>query len=551
MSTIPEPPKLPTPSTPGAIAVLRERCSAMGMPTWRCDRIGKIIADPIETGPTGLWLRSTPIAGEVSKIAAAWARQKQPEVTQIADGIWAIPFAERRRRERTGLIIALAMSPASLASPIFDTACNAAQIDPQATRRSLSPKANFDEAAATRQQNNIAWMAADLEQIERHDTTVAGFTRQLTNCFETIDLLYGLGRSMGDLTRPDNFLEDLVGCLHRTMAFGWLGAWVSPDAHLPLDFCDRVFGTGAVPLTGTHLSRLSLNTQMLVSDPGSRILTKIEGVKLGPCDQVVVQPITIGGQSCGYLVAGDKRGDDPQVSSYDLHLLEAAAGYVGAFLDNASLYAAQKATFLGTLEALTAAIDAKDRYTCGHSDRVAHLSWQLALAIGMKQEDADRVRIAGIVHDVGKIGVPEAVLTKQGRLTDDEFEAIKKHPEIGHRILRDIPQMADVLPGVLHHHEKWDGRGYPHGLIGERIPLMARIIALADTFDAMSSTRSYRQAMPREKVLEEIRKCAGTQFDPALVGPFLSLDFGEYDALSQQAASVAIKAAEIINKKAA
>ncbi len=535
MSTIPEPPRLPSPSTPGAIAVLRERCSTLGMPTWRCDRVGKIIADPIESGTAGLWLRSTPIAGEISRIAARWARQKELQVAEIAPGMWAIPFAERRRRERTGMIIALALSPASLSSPLFDAACNAAQIDPQATRRSLSPKASFDPAAAHRQQNNIAWMAADLERIERHDHTVAGFTRQLTNCFETIDLLYGLGRSMGDLTRPDNFLEELVACLHRTMAFGWLGAWVSPDARLPLDFCDRVFGTGDVPLTGSQLSKLVLDTRRLIDDPGSRILTRIEGVHMGPCDQVVVQPIMMAGDSCGYLVAGDKGGDDPQVSSYDLHLLEAAAGYVGAFLDNASLYAAQRATFLGTLEALTAAIDAKDRYTCGHSDRVAQLSWQLALAMGMKQEEADRVRIAGIVHDVGKIGVPEAVLTKQGRLTDEEFDAIKKHPEIGHRILRDIPQMADVLPGVLHHHERWGGGGYPHGLSGEQIPLMARIIALADTFDAMSSTRSYRQAMPREKVLAEIRRCAGSQFDPALVEPFLRLDFNEYDEMTLRA----------------
>jgi HD-GYP domain-containing protein (c-di-GMP phosphodiesterase class II) len=132
---------------------------------------------------------------------------------------------------------------------------------------------------------------------------------------------------------------------------------------------------------------------------------------------------------------------------------------------------------------------------------------------------------------VGKIGVPEAVLTKAGRLTDAEFEHIKRHPEMGHIILRDIPQLADVLPGVLHHHERWDGAGYPHRLTGEHIPLLARVIALADTFDAMSSNRSYRPAMPRERVLAEVARCAGTQFDPALSPLFLRIDLAEYDRM--------------------
>ncbi|MCB1155754.1 HD-GYP domain-containing protein, partial [bacterium] len=172
-----------------------------------------------------------------------------------------------------------------------------------------------------------------------------------------------------------------------------------------------------------------------------------------------------------------------------------------------------------------------------HSERVAHLSSQLALAVGYTPEEAERVDIAGLVHDVGKIGVPEAVLCKNGRLTDEEFAEIRRHPQVGYDILRGIPLLQDVLPGVLHHHERWDGRGYPSNASGDSIPQIARIICLADTFDAMSSNRSYRAAMPREKVFEELRKCAGTQFDPDLVGPFLALDFGAFDDMISQAAS--------------
>jgi putative two-component system response regulator len=154
---------------------------------------------------------------------------------------------------------------------------------------------------------------------------------------------------------------------------------------------------------------------------------------------------------------------------------------------------------------------------------------KMAAALGLDKPTIDQYRIAGIVHDVGKIGVPEAVLTKPGRLTEDEFAQIKLHPGIGYHILQGIPRLAPVLPGVLWHHERWDGRGYPDKLVGDKTPLIARVLALADTFDAMSSNRSYRPALPRNKVLEEIVRCAGSQFDPELAPLFVRLDFSEFD----------------------
>ena len=194
--------------------------------------------------------------------------------------------------------------------------------------------------------------------------------------------------------------------------------------------------------------------------------------------------------------------------------------------------------FMGVLKGMTTAVDAKDPYTCGHSERVGLLASRLALAVGLSPDEAERYRLAGLVHDVGKIGISEAVLSKSGRLTEIEFMQIKKHPEIGHQILRDIPLMGDILPGVLHHHERWDGTGYPTGLKGGEIPLIGRMLALADTFDAMSSTRSYRPAMPRDAVLSEIRRCSGTQFDPKLADVFVTLDFTEFDlALAGNAAT--------------
>jgi HD-GYP domain-containing protein (c-di-GMP phosphodiesterase class II) len=187
--------------------------------------------------------------------------------------------------------------------------------------------------------------------------------------------------------------------------------------------------------------------------------------------------------------------------------------------------------FLGMLEAITSSIDAKDRYTCGHSRRVALLTRQLAEAAGLDAPTVQRMHIAGLVHDVGKIGVRESVLCKQGQLTDGEFEEIRRHPDIGWGILKDIPNFDDILDGVRYHHERWDGGGYPSRLAGEDIPMPARLIALADAFDAMCSSRTYRSAMDREAVLQEINQNAGTQFDPTLVPHFLKLDFSEWAQL--------------------
>jgi HD-GYP domain-containing protein (c-di-GMP phosphodiesterase class II) len=162
---------------------------------------------------------------------------------------------------------------------------------------------------------------------------------------------------------------------------------------------------------------------------------------------------------------------------------------------------------------------------------VAHLTQQLAKSIGLDEGTVERMRVAGLVHDIGKIGVPEAVLTKPGKLSEAEFAWIRRHPEIGHRILKDIPRLRDILPGVLYHHERFDGRGYPEGIAGDDIPLVARLIALADAFDAMSSTRTYRPTLSRDETIQEILDCAGTQFDPELAPVFVKIDFSEFDRL--------------------
>ncbi|NOZ85893.1 MAG: response regulator [Deltaproteobacteria bacterium] len=182
-----------------------------------------------------------------------------------------------------------------------------------------------------------------------------------------------------------------------------------------------------------------------------------------------------------------------------------------------------ESSYLDTVMALAAALEAKDRYTQGHSERVTFYSVALAREIGLSNQEIDRLSLGGQLHDIGKIGIRETVLNKNGKLTDKEYEHVKTHPLIGAQILGRIKSMAPILPIVRHHHERYDGAGYPDGLKGENVPLEARIVAVADAFDAMTSNRAYRSAIPLEEAIKRLVACKGTQFDPALVDVFQDL----------------------------
>lgn len=180
-------------------------------------------------------------------------------------------------------------------------------------------------------------------------------------------------------------------------------------------------------------------------------------------------------------------------------------------------FAAERDAYQATIRALVQAVETKDAYTRGHSERVARASVMIARRLSMKEDRVNAIEYAGTLHDVGKLGVPTGVLQKAGKLTDDEFDAIKTHPVRGHEIVRDIAFLDEALAGIYHHHERMDGRGYPSGLTGPDIPEFARVIAVADAFDSMTSTRSYRGARSVGEAVEELERCAGTQFDPVMV----------------------------------
>jgi HD-GYP domain-containing protein (c-di-GMP phosphodiesterase class II) len=522
----------------GARLGLAEEIRALGGVWLVCDERGT----PLDINEIGqgdflasLFLRSRPFHHVLRMLVPGMVASGGAMIGEPLPGLYAIASVlPGRTRPEAGIGIGIALVPTAAfayGEDLFKLAASAG-LDPQVLRSMIL-------AADPPEPREIARLAPLVRFAHRADaersTEIAATElvgAQLAETYEEINLLYTLVSGMTLSEEPMPFLGMACSELVRTLGFSWVALRLRP----PLDRFAPPDGIVVAGEPGIDRERLrDLATRLLVAScvesprvypRGHRTLAML-GVE-GP---IVACPIRRDGRSNGVLLVGERRHHGLEVGSAELKLADATAGHLGLYLENASLYRDAEAMFLGTLEALVTAIDAKDPYTRGHSQRVAALARELARTVGVEEPSLRQIHIAGLIHDVGKIGVSESVLRKGGKLDEHEFAQIRMHPEIGWRILKDIPQFHGMLDAVLSHHERWDGRGYPQGLKGHDIPLIARIVALADSFDAMSSNRTYRSCRPRAQVFAEIRACAGSQFDPDLVGPFLGMDFAEYDRL--------------------
>jgi HD-GYP domain-containing protein (c-di-GMP phosphodiesterase class II) len=238
--------------------------------------------------------------------------------------------------------------------------------------------------------------------------------------------------------------------------------------------------------------------------------------------RVISVPVLEGKDLFGWLVALGRKSDR-DLGSVEASLMSAVASILATHQTNVQLYRDIKDLFLGVVRALTSAIDAKDPYTSGHSERVARLSYQIAQRMGLPEDQQNKVYLSGLLHDVGKIGIRDSILLKPGRLTDEEMAHMKQHPCIGYDILSPVRQLQPVLSGVRSHHENFDGTGYPDGLRGDEISLMARIVSAADSYDAMSSGRPYRPTLEQREIMQIMRNGCDQQWDRSVVTVLLSI----------------------------
>lgn len=263
---------------------------------------------------------------------------------------------------------------------------------------------------------------------------------------------------------------------------------------------------------------------LLIPDASSdeRFFNKVDEKTSFVTRNMIAVPLIARRTTIGVMEVLNRIGDNAETfTTDDVELLQAMAHQSAIALQNAQLYQNLQESFLGTVRSLAQAVDAKDSYTAGHSNRVTQYSVLIAEELKLGVEEIRNLRMAGLLHDVGKIGIRDSVLSKTGQLTDEEFSIMKKHPSVGSQIMKPVTQLKDVIPGIVSHHERFDGKGYPAGLKGEDIPLMGRIIGVADAFDAMTSDRVYRPRLSDEIAVEELKKHSGTQFDSKVVKAFL------------------------------
>ena len=451
--------------------------------------------------------------------------------------------ASHRRARRHEDTPHVCLAAVALTSDLADaeqlaTVCSQQQYDHQYVRDQLPKLSLFQPGEFDRLAPVLCWMQQDASEVDQRASELQNLSSELSESYEELNLLYKLSTNMTVNQQPAQFLQQACGELQEVAGLRWLTLQLTEEDARLEDLAGKVITAGTVDCDEATLQNAGQHLLQRFGDqPEPTVVEDVRALQIPGLSEVVdnllVVPLSTPSRRLGVLFGGDKL-DGSSLTSVDSKLCDSLANTLAIFVENRMLYEDMHAMFLGTLHALTSAIDAKDSYTHGHTERVANLAHMLAEAANLDAQTVERVYISGLLHDVGKIGVPEAVLCKPGKLTDEEFELIKMHPEIGARILQDIRHMGDLLPGVLYHHERWDGSGYPRGLAGYDIPLLGRVIGLADAFDAMISTRTYRSAMKLDEVLAEIRRCRGQQFDPELADIFLQLDFTPFFQLLEK-----------------
>lgn len=368
-------------------------------------------------------------------------------------------------------------------------------------------------------------MAAGIADEAASKADLDKITEELAECYEELHLVYSLDRHNRTGVGQDS--ETFRQMLQDTAA------------HLNVDVVAFVRPSDNQCVYATALSKEIHNLDLVLVEMRGDLFRFIqssrESVVMNEANdprrvylftdmpyRVLACPIRIG-RDVDALVVLLNHMHKPPFSNSDLRLGEVLANQLSAMVSQVLAVSSTQKFTTQLAMAMVEAVEAKDPYTRGHSERVHHLSMEIGRALKLPEDEMQDLHWGSLLHDVGKIGIPDAILCKPARLTKDEYTFIMVHPERSYEILRHIDQLKNAVPGARHHQEMWDGKGYPHGLKGERIPLHGRIMAVADTYDSITSSRAYRAGRPHEAAMAEIARVSGSQLDPSLVAVFTKL----------------------------
>lgn len=358
-------------------------------------------------------------------------------------------------------------------------------------------------------------------------------TEKLLESFDELNIFYDINRSL-------NNIYNITGICNTTLAYivkiirvekASISIVDEDRKHLTITSClgfsENIVGHKINIQNTLYEEVIKRRKPLMEKDVDQRLIDtkkrsryKTKSFILHP---LYTHPLTISGDVIGVISLADKPNRQP-FNSRDLKFLSAISTQAAMVIQNALLVANLKESFLVTVRSLSAAIDAKDHYTHGHSERVNHYALQIGRIMGISQSELDQLELACLLHDVGKIGIPENILNKAEKLTPEEMSIIRKHPLKGLEILKNAKLTKATLAAVRHHHERYDGGGYPDGLKAEEIPLLARIITVVDTFDAMISDRPYRPRCTKMTAIAKIYKDSGSQHDPRVVQALLKIN---------------------------
>ncbi|HUG71550.1 MAG TPA: HD-GYP domain-containing protein [Pirellulaceae bacterium] len=382
---------------------------------------------------------------------------------------------------------------------------------------------------------------AELESLRRENSA---FLRQVTNDFEELTFL----RSMAELLEISELSFDFTAMAETVLPT--LKPLLDADG-LVLIVAERQAAGGEELNVGVGLPTVWAGARCIEPRDCQRLVERYrseceaqpviknnfdgtaDALNISDVNSFIIVPIVNGSMFMGWLLALNRNNErnmnteefpwDVSYREFGTHeatLMSSSAAILATHARNVELFREREELLISMVRALVSTIEAKDKYTRGHSERVALYGKRIAEELGLGEDYRERLYLTGLLHDVGKIGVRDAVLRKPGPLTDEEFEEIKQHPDMGWSILQDLKPLSYVLPGVLHHHETLNGRGYPDGLAGDQIPLDGRILAVADAFDAMTSDRPYRTGMPLAMAQAILKDGAGKQWDPEIIDAF-------------------------------